>query len=84
MIAHHQVALDMARAYNVNPNGKNSFLREMNFDIVQDQTYEIGFLESVIDRFSGNARAIKLDSSMVHSMSMHGGYGQTNHKAMAH
>ncbi|KAA0679531.1 DUF305 domain-containing protein [Roseomonas genomospecies 6] len=84
MIAHHQGALDMARAYNADPNGKNSFLREMNYDIVQDQTYEIGLLESVVARYPGDASAIKLDPSMVHGMSMHGGHGTMDHGAMNH
>ncbi|MDQ2102876.1 DUF305 domain-containing protein [Azospirillum isscasi] len=84
MIAHHQGALDMARDYNTDPNGDNSFLRTMNYDIVQDQTYEIGLLESVIDRFPGDASAIKLDPSMVHGMSMHGAHGTMDHGAMGH
>lgn len=84
MIAHHQGALDMARDYNADPNGENSFLRNMNYDIVQDQTYEIGLLESVIDRYPGDASAIKLDPSMVHGMSMHGAQGTMNHGTMKH
>lgn len=84
MIAHHRGALDMARAYNADPNGENAFLRTMNYDIVQDQTYEIGLLESVIDRYPGDATAIKLDPSMVHGMSMHGGYRAMNHGAVGH
>ncbi|KAA0686245.1 MULTISPECIES: DUF305 domain-containing protein [Azospirillum] len=84
MIVHHQGALDMARAYNADPKGENGLLRRMNLDIVQDQTYEIGFLESVIDRFPGDASTIQLDPSMVHGMSMHGGHGQMDHGAMNH
>lgn len=84
MIAHHQGALDMARDYNAAPNGENSFLRTMNYDIVQDQSYEIGFLESVIDRYPGDASAIQLDPSMVHGMSMHGGHGTMDHGSMKH
>ncbi|AWJ86241.1 DUF305 domain-containing protein (plasmid) [Azospirillum sp. TSH58] len=84
MIAHHQGALDMARDYNADPNGENSFLRTMNYDIVRDQTYEIGLLESVVDRYPGDASAIKLDPSMVHGMSMHGAHGTMDHGAMGH
>lgn len=84
MIAHHQGALDMARDYNANPNGENSFLRDMNYDIVQDQTYEIGLLEGIIARYPGDASAIKLDPSMVHGMSMHGGHGTMDHGAVGH
>ncbi|KAA0679483.1 DUF305 domain-containing protein [Roseomonas genomospecies 6] len=84
MIAHHQGALDMARDYNADPNGENSFLRTMNYDIVQDQEYEIGLLESVIDRYPGDANAIQLDPSMVHGMSMHGGHGKVDHGTMDH
>lgn len=84
MMAHHQGALDMARGYNADPNGRNGFLRDMNYDIVQDQTYEIAFLKSVIARYPGDASAIKLDPSMVHGMPMQGGQGTMNHGAMGH
>ena len=82
MIVHHQGALDMARDYNADPNGRNGFLRRMNADIVQDQTYEIGFLDSLIARYPGDASTIALDPSMVHGMSMHGAHGASDHGAM--
>lgn len=82
MIIHHQGALDMARAYNADPNGDNNLLRRMNLGIVTDQSYEIGFLEQVIARYPGDADAITVDPSMVHGMDMpgHGG-GHTEHGA---
>ncbi|HET8727026.1 MAG TPA: DUF305 domain-containing protein [Alphaproteobacteria bacterium] len=84
MIVHHRGALDMARAYNADPNGQNNLLRRMNLDIITDQRYEIGFLEGVIARYSGNADAVEIDSSMVHGMDMTGhGTGHTGRSAHA-
>ena len=84
MIVHHQGALDMARAYNADPNGRNRFLRLMNLDIIQDQTYEIGFLERLIGRYSGDVAAVELDPSMVHGMLLHGGHEAMGHGSMDH
>jgi uncharacterized protein (DUF305 family) len=83
MIVHHQGAVDMAQAYNADPNGQNSFLRLMNLDIIRDQTYEIGLLERLIGRYPGDASAIALDPAMVHGMAMNG-HGAVDHHAMGH
>jgi uncharacterized protein (DUF305 family) len=85
MIVHHQGALDMAKDYNADPNGRNSFLRLLNLDILRDQTYEIGFLEGLIGRYPGDATAIAFDPAMVHGMPMNGhGHGEVDHQAMGH
>jgi uncharacterized protein (DUF305 family) len=90
MITHHRGALDMVRAYDADPNGRNSFLRSMNAGIVRDQSYEIAFLEGVIARYPGDASAIEPDPSMVHGMDMpgmkghEGGHGGIGHPPAKH
>jgi uncharacterized protein (DUF305 family) len=64
MMLHHQMAVDMARRYNADPNANNSILRSLNFDIIVDQAYEIGFLQQIVDRFPGNADAVEIDRSI--------------------
>ena len=74
MIVHHQGALEMAAGYNADPAARNGVLRLLNLDIIQDQSYEIAWLESLIDRYPGDAAAIQLDPGMVHGMPMGGGH----------
>ncbi|MGH8432844.1 MAG: DUF305 domain-containing protein [Solimonas sp.] len=70
MIMHHAMALDMARAYDADPNGQNVVIRELNFDILRDQSVEIGMLENVIARFPGDADAVPIDPEMHEMMGM--------------
>lgn len=70
MMLHHQAALDMARSYNANPMGTNLIISLLNLDIIVDQTYEIGFLEEIVDRFPGDADAVEIDRSMSGMMGM--------------
>lgn len=93
MIIHHEGALDMARAYNADPLGRNTFLELLNIDIVTDQAQEIALMQAVIDRYPGDAAAIVVDPSMVHGMDMsghggghrhHGGHGTHGGKEGAH
>jgi uncharacterized protein (DUF305 family) len=59
MILHHRAAVDMARAYNAGPKGRNLVIKLMNNDIVVDQAYEIGFLERLIERFPGDPETVE-------------------------
>jgi uncharacterized protein (DUF305 family) len=59
MILHHQAAVDMARAYNADPKGRNLIIKLMNNDIVVDQAYEIGFLERLIENFPGDPETVE-------------------------
>jgi uncharacterized protein (DUF305 family) len=76
MSIHHQGALDMARAYNADANGRNGFLRLLNVDIVADQTQEIALMRSVIAAYRGNPDAVQVDPSMIHGME---GMGHAGH-----
>ncbi len=82
MTIHHQGALDMARAYNANPNARNGFLRLLNVDIITDQTQEIALMRSVIAAYPGDPNAVQVDPSMIHGMEGmgHGG-GHAGHGA---
>jgi uncharacterized protein (DUF305 family) len=60
MMLHHQMALDMARRYNADPNATNLILKRLNFDILVDQANEIGFLQQIIDRFPGDADSVEI------------------------
>jgi uncharacterized protein (DUF305 family) len=84
MAIHHQAALDMARAYNVDPNGRNNFLRLLNVDIVTDQSQEIALMRSVVAAYPGDTNAVRVDASMIHGMEgmRHGG-GHGGHGAAA-
>ena len=64
MTLHHQMALDMARRYNADPNATNLIIRRLNLDIIVDQAYEIGFLQQILDRFPGDADAVETDRSI--------------------
>jgi uncharacterized protein (DUF305 family) len=64
MMLHHQMAIDMARAYNANPNAGNLILKRLNFDIMVDQANEIALLGQIVDRFPGDPNAVELDESI--------------------
>jgi hypothetical protein len=64
MMLHHQMALDMARDYNADPNATNLILNRLNLDIIVDQAIEIAFLEQIVDRFPGDPEAVELDRSI--------------------
>ena len=64
MMLHHQMALDMARAYNADPNATNLILKRLNFDIIVDQANEIGLLQQIVDRFPGDPNAVEIDESI--------------------
>ena len=64
MMLHHQMALDMARRYNADPNATNLIIRRLNLDIIVDQAYEIGFLQQIVDRFPGDPDAVEIDRSI--------------------
>jgi uncharacterized protein (DUF305 family) len=84
MTIHHQGALDMAKAYNANPNARNGFLRLLNVDIITDQSQEIALMSRVIAAYPGDADAVQVPASMVHGMEgmAHGG-GHAGHGAPA-
>ncbi|MCO6415821.1 DUF305 domain-containing protein [Siccirubricoccus sp. KC 17139] len=77
MTIHHRGALDMARAYQADRNGRNTFLGLLNIDIVTDQTQEIALMRRVITAYAGDAEAVLVPASMVHGMEgmAHGGHG---------
>jgi len=64
MMIHHQGALDMARRYNADPQATNLVLKRLNLDIVVDQSYEIGFLQQIVDRFPGDPDAVEIDDQI--------------------
>ena len=68
MSAHHQAALDMARAYQANPAARNGFLALMNVDIVTDQSQEIALMRAVTASYAGDAAAVPVDLGMIHGM----------------
>lgn len=80
MTIHHQAALDMARAYNADPNARNGFLKLLNVDIITDQFQEITLMDAVIAAYPGDAAAVQIDDSMIHGMEgmAHGG-GHSGH-----
>lgn len=78
MKMHHQMALDMAHAYNNDPAGGNRVIRELNRGILRDQAVEIGILSDLIAQYPGNADAIEIPPEMHEMMGMphgmsHGG-----------
>ena len=77
MTIHHQGALEMAAAYQADPNGRNSFLGQLNVDIVTDQTQEIAFMRRVVAAYPGDAAAVPVPAGMIHGMEgmSHGGHG---------
>lgn len=68
MIQHHSAAIEMAMAYNRNPDGGNSLLGSMNYDIMQDQRAEISLLRRLIARYAGDPGAVKDDPNMMKMM----------------
>jgi uncharacterized protein (DUF305 family) len=76
MTIHHQGALDMARAYQADRNGRNTYLGLLNVDILTDQTQEIALMRRVIATYPGDADAVPVPPSMVHGMEgmSHGGH----------
>jgi uncharacterized protein (DUF305 family) len=81
MMIHHQAAVDMARSYNTDPNGTNRILKRLNFDIIVDQTYEIAFLEGLLERYPGDPNAVKIDDMIpgMEHMQMDHGEGSMGH-----
>ena len=60
MMIHHQGAVDMARRYNADPVATNLILKRLNLDIIVDQSYEIGFLQQIVDRYPGDPDAVAI------------------------
>jgi uncharacterized protein (DUF305 family) len=83
MTLHHQAALDMARAYQANPDARNGFLGLLNVDIMTDQTQEIALMRRAVAAYPGNPDAVQVDASMIHGMEGmgHGG-GHAEHGGM--
>jgi uncharacterized protein (DUF305 family) len=86
MTIHHQGALDMARAYQADPDARNSFLGLMNVDIVTDQSQEIALMRRVVAAYAGDAEAVPVPASMIHGMEgmSHGGHGGASPPADPH
>jgi uncharacterized protein (DUF305 family) len=75
MMMHHQAALDMASDYNADPQATNLILRRLNLDIITDQSYEIGFLQQIVDRFPGDPASVPIDDMIPGMEGMHHGAG---------
>jgi uncharacterized protein (DUF305 family) len=60
MMIHHQGAVDMARRYNADPRATNLILKRLNLDIIVDQSYEIGFLQQMVERFPGDPDTVPI------------------------
>lgn len=77
MSIHHQGALDMAKAYQADPNARNTFLRLLNVDIITDQSQEIALMRRIVAAYPGDADAVPVPASMIHGMEgmAHGGGG---------
>jgi uncharacterized protein (DUF305 family) len=78
MKMHHQMALDMARAYNNDPAGGNRVIREINRGILREQAVEIGILSDLIGQYPGDPDVIEIPPEMHDMMGMphgmsHGG-----------
>lgn len=86
MTIRHQAALDMARAYNADPNARNGVLKWLNVGVITDQSREIAIMRRVIAAYPGDAEAVRVDPSMIHGMEGHaasGGHGDAGHSAEA-
>lgn len=70
MTMHHQMALDMAHAYNNDPAGGNRVIREINRGILRDQAIEIGILSDLIAQYPGDPDAIEVPPAMHEMMGM--------------
>lgn len=68
MVQHHQAAVQMAGDYNSDPVATNLLLRRLNNDIMVDQRYEIGFIESVLARYPGDPQGVPDDPRMMEIM----------------
>ncbi|WP_338661942.1 DUF305 domain-containing protein [Pararoseomonas sp. SCSIO 73927] len=68
MEIHHRAALDMAAAYQADPDARNTFLRLLNVDIVTDQTQEIALMRRAAAAYPGDADAVPVPASMIHGM----------------
>lgn len=68
MILHHQAAVEMARGYHAERDGRNGYLGLMNVDIITDQTQEIALMRRAIAAYPGDADTVRVDPSMVHGM----------------
>ncbi|MFC7736057.1 DUF305 domain-containing protein [Roseomonas sp. GCM10028921] len=77
MTIHHQAALEMARAYQADPNARNSFLGLLNVDILTDQSQEIAFMRRTMGAYPRDVEAVPVPASMIHGMEgmSHGGHG---------
>jgi uncharacterized protein (DUF305 family) len=79
MMIHHLGALEMASRYNADPQATNLILRRLNLDILTDQSYEIGFLQQIVDRFPGDPAAVEIDDQIPGMEGM--GHGGMDHGA---
>ncbi len=70
MKMHHEMALEMAHAYNNDPAGGNRVIKEINLGILASQAVEIGLLEDVVAAYDGNADAIQIPPEMHEMMGM--------------
>jgi uncharacterized protein (DUF305 family) len=70
MRMHHQMALDMAHAYNADPNGGNRVIAEINNRILRDQAVEIGILSDFISRYPGDPDTVGIPPEMHDMMGM--------------
>jgi len=75
MMIHHQGAVDMAQRYNADPQARNLILKRLNLDIVVDQSYEIGFLQQIVDRFPGDPDEVEIDDQIPGMEGMNHGAG---------
>jgi hypothetical protein len=69
----------MASRYNADPQATNLILRRLNLDILTDQSYEIGFLQQIVDRFPGDPAAVEIDDQIPGMEGM--GHGGMDHGA---
>ena len=74
MKMHHQMGVDMARAYNNDPTGKNLVIREINRGIIRDQLVEIGILSDFIARYPGDPDKVEIEPEMHEMMGMPHGH----------
>lgn len=79
MKMHHEMALEMAHAYNNDPVGGNRVIKEINRGILASQAVEIGLLEDVSAAYDGDADAIEIPPEMHEMMGM-----PMNHMNMQH
>jgi hypothetical protein len=56
----------------------------LNLDIIVDQSYEIGFLERIVERFPGDPETVEIDSSIPGMMHVPMGDGHESIEGMDH